>query len=161
MRSAMISTGISSNLIQYGRIVALDANTATNSMRVLPSSQTAGVVMSTMIVGIAAEAYSSNDSTGANDHVLSFWAANPMVEFRAQTQGAALASSLVGAVKAIVWDSTLTIHKIDATNSTTLNVRALVTQLIDNIGDTGGAVAFRFLTNDKVNATNTLLAFHT
>lgn len=160
MRGFTISTGISSNNIQLGRIVSFDANTATNGSRILPSSQTAGVVMSTLIVGVAAEAASSNDSTAAADRVLAVWEANPMVEYRAHTQGAVLASSQVGALKAIVWDSTLTIHKVDLSNSTLINLRCVVTQLIDAVGDSGGAVAFRFLTSDPSASTNNLLGLY-
>jgi len=91
----------------------------------------------------AAQAVSGSTATRGNE--ISVWEANPLIEFRAQTQGATLQSSSVGKTKAIVWDSTLTIHKVDLSNSTLINVRVVVTQLIDNIGDSGGAVAFRFL----------------
>ena len=160
IRGFTISTGISSNLIQLGRVVSLDANTATNGSRILPSSQVAGVVMSTLIIGVAAEAVSSNDSTTATDKVIPVWEANPQVEFRANTQGAVLASSQIGATKALVWDSTLTIHKVDLSNSTALNVRCVVTQLIDAIGDSGGAVVFKFLSGDAQTSTNNMLGLY-
>jgi len=155
-----LSTGISSNAILLGRVVALDANTASNSHRVLPSSQTAGVVMSTTIVGVAADSPSGGavGTTNTVDTVIQVWEANPLVEFRANTQGATLQSSQVGALKALVWDSTLNIHKVDLSNSTAANVRVVVTQLIDNIGDSGGAVAFKFLAKD--GAGNPALAFY-
>jgi hypothetical protein len=76
-----------------------------------------------------------------------------MVEFRAQTQGANLQLSAVGKNKALVWDSTLTIHKVDLSNSTIINVRVRVTGLIDNEGDSGGAVSFRFLTRTPGDST--------
>jgi hypothetical protein len=140
-----LSSGISSNAILLGRVVALDVNTDSNAGQILPSSQTAGVVMSTAIVGIAAEAAQGPGSTNTRGTVISVWEANPLIEFRANTQGANLGSSQVGKMKALVWDSTLTIHKVDLSNSTLINVRVVVTQLIDNEGDSGGAVAFRFL----------------
>ena len=160
IRGFTISTGISSNVIQLGRVVSLDVNTATNGSRILPSSQTAGVVMSTAIIGVSAEAVSSNDSTAAADRVIPVWEANPQVEFRANTQGAVLASSQIGINKALVWDSTLTIHKVDLSNSTLINVRVTVTQLIDAIGDSGGAVAFRFLASDPSASTNNMLGLY-
>lgn len=145
-RGFALSSGISSNAIILGRIVALDVNTDSNAAQILPSSQTAGVVMSTSIVGIAAESAVGPGSTNTRGTVISVWECNPLVEFRAHTQGANLTSSQVGKTKAIVWDSTLGIHKVDLSNSTLINVRVVVTQLIDNEGDSGGAVAFRFIT---------------
>lgn len=156
-----LSTGISSNAILLGRIVSLDVNTDSNASQILPSSQTAGVVMSTAIVGVAAEGPSAGgSSTNVRGAVISVWEANPMVEFRAQTQGANLASSAVGKNKALVWDSTLTIHKVDLSNSTLINVRVRVTQLIDAEGDSGGAVAFRFLTRTPGDSTSYLLGLY-
>ena len=155
-----LSTGISSNAIVAGRIVGLDVNTDTNASQILPSSQTAGVVMSTAIVGIAAESPALPGSTTTRGTVISVWESNPAVEFRAQTQGAVLASSAVGKLKAIVWDSTLGIHKVDLSNSTAINVRCVVTGLIDSEGDSGGAVSFRFLTNDISTVSSPFLAFY-
>ncbi len=163
-RGFALSTGISSNAIGLGRIVAMDVNTDTNADQILPSSQTAGVVMSTMIVGVAAEAAVGPGSTNTRGQLISVWEANPLIEFRAQTQGATLQSSQVGKTKAIVWDSTLTIHKVDLSNSTLANVRCVVTQLIDAVGDSGGAVAFRFLAqippNGDSTASRAVLAFY-
>ena len=168
-RGFALSSGISSNAILLGRIVGLDVNTDSNAGQILPSSQTAGVVMSTAIVGVAAESPSGGavGSTNARGTVISVWEAHPMVEFRAQTQGANLASSQVGKTKAIVWDSTLVIHKVDLSNSTVTNVRCMVTGLIDAEGDSGGAVSLRFLTqtNDVIASTgvtgvNYVLAFY-
>lgn len=158
-RGFQLSTGISSNAIVAGRVVALDANTDSNAMQILPSSQTAGVVMSTVIVGIAAESPALPGSTNTRGTVISVWEANPMIEFRAQTQGANLLSSQVGKLKALVWDSTLAITKVDLSNSTAINVRVVVTGLIDNEGDSGGAVSFRFITNDVSTISSPFLAF--
>lgn len=143
-----LSSGISSNAIVAGRIVSLDANTDSNAGQILPSSQTVGVVMSTLIVGVAAESPALPGSTNTRGTVISVWEANPLVEFRANTQGAVLGSSQIGKSKAIVWDSTLGIHKVDLSNSTVLNARVIVTKLIDAEGDSGGAVAFKFLAKD-------------
>jgi hypothetical protein len=157
-----LSSGISSNAILLGRVVGLDVNTDSNASQILPSSQTAGVVMSTAIVGVAAESPSGGTvgATNTRGTVISVWEANPAVEFRAHTQGANLASSAVGKQKALVWDSTLTIHKVDLSNSTGVNVRVRVTSLIDAEGDSGGAVAFRFLTRTPGDSTSYLLAFY-
>jgi hypothetical protein len=163
MRSMPLSSGISSNAITLGRIVGLDVNTDSNAGQVLPSSQTAGVVMSTAIVGVAADTPTAAGTVGGLSNVrgtvISIWEAHPSVEFRAQTQGANLTSSQVGKNKAIVWDSTLAIHKIDLSNSTIINVRARITGLIDAEGDSGGAVSFKFLTRTPADSTSYLLAF--
>lgn len=161
IRSMPLSTGISSNAITIGRIVALDITTDSNAGQVTPSSQTAGVVMSTSIIGISADSPGTagvvpGAVSNARGTIISVWEANPMVEFRAQTQGANLQSSAVGKAKALVWDSTLTIHKVDLSNSTLINVRVVVTGLIDNEGDSGGAVSFRFLTETPPAADSTV-----
>jgi hypothetical protein len=162
MKSMPISSGISSNAIQLGRVVSLDF-TDSNAGFVLPSSQTAGVVMSTAIVGISADTPTAAGTVGGLSNVkgtvISIWEANPLVDFRAQTQGANLASSAVGKNKALVWDSTLAIHKVDLSNSTIVNVRVRITGLIDAEGDSGGAVSFKFLTRTPTDSTAYLLAF--
>jgi hypothetical protein len=157
IRHMPLSSGVSSNAILVGRVVGLDVTTDTNASQIVASSQTAGVVMSTAIVG-------QPGSTNTRGTEIPVWEANPMIEFRAQTQGANLASSQVGKTKALVWDSTLTIHKVDLSNSTLLNVRVVVTELIDAEGDSGGAVAFKFLRETPPAGDSTssrsVLAFH-
>ncbi len=162
-RGFALSSGISSNAIQLGRIVGLDVNTDANARKILPSSQTAGVVMSTAIVGVAAEAAVGPGSTNSSGTIISVWECNPNVEFRAHTRGATLQSSQIGKYKAIEWDSTLTIHLINLSNSTAINVRAVITQHIDALGDSGGAVAFRFISmcpSDGSTAINRNLALY-
>lgn len=161
-RGMALSTGISSNAILLGRVVSLDVNTDSNASQILPSSQTAGVVMSTAIVGVCAESPSGGGigQVTTRGTIVQVWEANPIVEFRAHTQGANLQSSAVGKNKALVWDSTLTIHKVDLSNSTIANVRVRVTQLIDAEGDSGGAVAFRFLTRTPGDSTSYLLGLY-
>jgi len=158
-----LSSGISSNAILLGRIVGLDVNTDSNASQILPSSNTNGDVVSTAIVGVAAESPSGGavGSTNTRGTVISVWEANPSVEFRAQTFNANLASSQVGKLKEIKWDSTLNIHLIDLAASTATAVRAIVTGLIDNEGDSGGAVSFRFVTQDgSTNPNAYTLAFY-
>jgi hypothetical protein len=160
VRHMPLSSGISSNAIVLGRAVALDAQTDSNASQILPSSQTAGVVVSTGIVGIAAESPGLPGSTNTRGTEIPVWEANPFVEFKAATQGAVLASSQVGKFKALVWDSTLNIHKVDLSNSTVAVVRTQVTELIDSEGDSGGYVAFKFITQTPVGSTDYCLAFY-
>lgn len=116
-------------------------------------------------VGIAASSATRPASSVTEGVAIPVWEMNPLVEFRANTFGAALASSITGLRKKLVWDSTLNIAKIDLTASTATDWRVVVTGLIDNVGDTGGAVSFKFIsrTGDQVNSTilssNPLLAF--
>lgn len=156
-----LSSGISSNAIVLGRIVGLDVNTDSNASQILPSSQTNGDVLSTAIVGVAAESPSlGGSSTNTRGTVISVWEANPSVEFRANTFNGVLASSNVGKMKEIKWDSTLAIHLIDLGGSTAASVRCIVTGLIDAEGDSGGAVSFRFLTCDPSTISAPFLAFY-
>jgi hypothetical protein len=159
-RHMPLSSGISSNAIVLGRVVALDANTDSNAGQILPSSLTAGVVVSTVIVGIAAESPGLPGSTNTRGTEIPVWEANPNVEFVANTQGAVLGSSQIGKPKALVWDSTLSITKVDLSNSTVAVVRCIVTELVDEAGDSGGKVAFKFLTQTPVGSTDNCLAFY-
>jgi hypothetical protein len=113
------STGISSNAILLGRVVSLDVNTDSNATQILPSSQTAGVVMSTAIVGSRGVALGRRGSaTNTRGTVIRcgkptrWWSSAP--RRRAPTSRV----RPVGKNKALVWDSTLTIHKVDLCNST-------------------------------------------
>lgn len=95
-------------------------------------------------VGIAASSFTFVSSAVAGGDV-SVWECNPNVEFRAYTRGAALASSIVGFRRQILWDSTLGITLVDLAGSTGADWRVIVTGLIGIEGDTGGEVSFRFI----------------
>jgi hypothetical protein len=88
-----------------------------------------------------------------------------MAEFKAVTKGAVLASSQVGLTKTLHWDSSLNIAYVDLTASTATDHRVVVTKLIDNAGDSGGYVGFRFISNyvnqgSTVNSSTPYLAFY-
>lgn len=161
-RTFGVSTGVSSAAIHMGRPVTLDYTEAGNT------SNAAFVKASTAdntfyLAGIAAEAASG--STAVAGTAISVWEANPMVEFRAVTKGAVLASSQVGLTKKLCWDSTLNIGWIDLTASTAADHRVVITQLIDAQGDSGGAVAFRFIGDRRdqgstVNSSTPFLALY-
>jgi hypothetical protein len=105
-------------------------------------------------------------SSAVGPQVVSVWEANPMVEFKATTIGAAQVSSVIGLRKALLYDSTLKIHRIDLTASTATDWRVLVTQNLGAEGDSGGYMAFRFINRlgDQINSTllssSPLLAFY-
>lgn len=149
-----ISTGVSSATIFVGSVVTLDAST--NGHRIKRST----AVGAPLIVGIAGETLSS----GAVDVGCAVYEANPMQEFSAPTKGGVLNDTVVGSARTLQFDSTLNINWVDLGASTAADNRVLVTQLIDGIGDSGGRVAFRFLTNftapSTVVSSNAFLAFY-
>jgi len=155
VRHYEVSTGVSSAAIQVGRIVTLDAST--NGHRVKAST----AVGAFNTVGIAGEALSTA-TVGVT--TVPVYEANPLQEFSAYTKGGALVDTLVGSARTLQFDSTLNIHWVDNAASTAADNRVLVTQLLDNIGDTGGRVAFRFLPNFTAPSTlvssNAFLAFY-
>lgn len=151
-----LSTGISTLIIYKGMVVGLDANSSVYQHCIVPSSlgSSGGVVASTWIVGIAAEGPGTAEgksSTNAQGTLIPVWEANPLVEFVATTKATAgnnaLASTLVGTTRELVHDSTLNCDFvwISASCLATPLPKVVITQLIDNIGDSGGRVAFRFL----------------
>lgn len=160
-RSFSCSTGVSSAAILVGRRVTLDWTGSTTAGKVLAST----AVNHFMLVGIAAQEVKG--STAVTNSEISVWEADPAVEFRAVTKGATLASSHVGLRKKLMWDSTLGIEYVDLTASTAADWRVVITDLIDAEGDSGGAVAFRFLTkltesigsSAAITSTTAILAF--
>ena len=118
------------------------------------------------LIGIAAEAEASGGSSAVASATISVWEANPLVEFKAVTKGGVLASSLVGLRRQLAHDSTLNISYVELGASTATDWRVVVTQNLDAVGDSGGYVAFRFLTRtgDQINSTilssSPLLAFY-
>ncbi len=168
IRTCKLSTGISSNIIYLGSIVGLDVNSTSFRDCVAPSSLTSGTVVSTQIVGIAAEgpgaSATSPSSTNVQGTIIPVWDANPSCEFRARTKNGLLNSTLVGEVHDILWDSTMHVHLINvgASSLATAQPRALITGLIDNSGDSGGIVTFKFFPRDPATASTTageLLAY--
>lgn len=167
IRTMALSTGISSNIIYIGTVVGLDVNSTSYRNCVSPSSLTSNTVVSTAIVGIAAEgpgaSATSPSSTNVQGTLIPIWDANPSIEFRGRTRNGLLNSTIVGEVKDILWDSTLHIHLVNvgASSLSAPAPRVLITGLLDNSGDSGGAVTFKFITKDITSSlsTNSLLAF--
>lgn len=162
-----LSTGISSAIIRVGEVVGLDVNSTSFQDCIIPSSLSSNAVVSTAIVGVAAEgpgaAAGGPSSTNSQGTQIPVWEANPNVEFRARTGHGLLNSTMVGQVKGIFKDSTLNIYLVEcgASSLTTAQPRVVVTGLLDNSGDSGGAVTFRFITHDPTSSLSTsrLLAF--
>lgn len=143
-RSFGVSTGTSSNGVLQGRRVTLDFTEAGNSS-VNQYVKGSTSIASFYLAGIAAE--QGNQSSAVIGTPVSVWECNPLVEFKAATINGTLQSSQVGLTKKLMFDSTLNIEVVDLTASTAADHRVVITQLIDNQGDSGGYVAFRFLPN--------------
>lgn len=152
-RGMGVSTGVSSATIHLGRPVTLDYTEAGNTSN-------AGLVKASTgdntfyLVGIAAEQVSG--STAVAGTPIAVWEANPMAEFQAVTKFGTLQSSQVGLTKTLHWDSSLNIAYVDLSASTAADHRVVVTQLIDQQGDSGGKVAFRFISNSLARQGSTI-----
>jgi len=165
MLSLPQSTGGSSLIIRIGEVLGLDPNSTVYANCVVPSSLTSNTVVSTAIVGVAAEGpgavsggiASGIGSTNTQGTMINIWEANPNVDFVAYTRGSALASTLVGTPRDLLWDSTnfiLLVNSGASSLSTPLNT-VQITGLIDNVGDTGGRVTFRFCVKDPLSSLST------
>lgn len=164
MRGIPASTGMSSaGAISVGQVCALDyrgVSTSFHKVYGMAASSFATVSTQGPVAGIAGSSASRNADHGT---LITVFEANPLVEFRAQTKGAALESSHVGSARTLAWDSTLNIAYVDLGASSAADNRVIVTDLIDAIGDTGGAVAFRFMAQPRGstgNSSSPWLAFY-
>jgi hypothetical protein len=159
-----LSTGISTLIIRVGTVVGLDVNSTSFQDCIVPSSVSASsgtALLSTAIVGVAAENSTAIGNNSAQGTQMSIWEANPAVEFVAATRNGLLNSTCVGQVKELWNDSTLNIHvvNIGASSLATPLPKVVVTGLVDNSGDSGGRVTFRFITRDPAASTANNLAF--
>jgi hypothetical protein len=150
-RTMKCSTGTSTQVIRVGQVVVLDASGSTAFRDcIIPcavSSATLNPAANT-VVGIAAETPStSNLSTAVGAQpVIPVWDANPAQEFRARTRFGVITSSIVGTIKELGRDSTLNIDVVmlNASSLATPEQLVVITSLLDNPGDSGGAVTFKF-----------------
>lgn len=162
-KTYFVSTGVSSAAIHIGRPMTLDytlADATTNAGYVKASTAD----NTFYLVGIAGSAASGSSATVGVTEV-QVYEANPMQEFQANTKGGAVTSSLVGTARTLHWDSTLNIAYVDVTGSTAADNRVVVTQLLGTQGDTGGPVAFRFISDRReqgstINSSSPFLAFY-
>lgn len=143
-RTFGVSTGVSSAAIPLGRVLTLDYTEAGNSSVNMYVKGSTSADNHFYCVGVSAE---NTPSSAAIGQPISVWECNPLVEFKAVTKFGTLQSSHVGLTKTLHRDSTLDIAYIDLSASTAADNRVVVTGLIDQQGDSGGYVSFRFLTN--------------
>jgi hypothetical protein len=153
------STAVAATPLALGDVLGLDT-ASTVYDRVIASSLSSGMILSTAIVGVCGQAVSS----GGAGTVIPVWEANPMVEFRAATRGAVVNSTIVGSIASLDKDSTLgiTMVRLGTPQSTAIQQRVVITGIVPPYvsGDSGGHVSFRFLTKDPVGSTAFCLAFY-
>lgn len=141
------STCGSSAVIQAGNVVSLDIAASTANHRIVrcSSATDADPILSTAIVGVAAQGSTSDGSTtglGTKGRDLIVFLADETTEFLFPTK-AVLGSSLVGTPMRLQWESTLHFHYASVSTG---DPRIWVTGLPDNAtaGDTGGYIVGKF-----------------
>ena len=167
------STAVSTARITRGDIVQLDPLVATGSFRIR-RDQIASTVVSTGIIGVALASDTFSDAAGTGlsttvgvklfgpgNNMLPVAMASKEVEFEVWTISV-LASTWIGQPKAFRRNSTLNVWEMDSSNSTNLDMRAIVTEILDTPGDTGGRIAVRFFDRHptiEASTSGTYLAF--
>lgn len=127
---------------KVGEVVTFEVNTATNAHKIYLSSVTAAVQK---FIGFAAEAKTDTNGVGTK---LAVWVADPLVEFQGvskSTAGNGLQSSNIGTKYSLSLDSTLSIWYVNLDESSAGKVSVIVTDAIDDFGDTNAMVAFRVM----------------
>jgi|TARA_R110002110_G_scaffold344363_6_gene554347 hypothetical protein len=124
---------------RVGAVLELDTQVSTSKHRLRVALTSASTVTSQGIVGVAAEGASSN-----TDQTAIYWPVNSDTEFIGRSRGLALASTQVGNYYGLFYDSTKTVFGVDMANAVSTSMRVQVTGLVDDVGDTGGQVRFKF-----------------
>jgi hypothetical protein len=143
---------VSSAVIAYGDVVQFDVNVATAAHRIVKASTMAAApnVISTALVGIAAEADASSVSaTSPSPGTIGVICANNNTEFiwPSKATGAQHASSLVGSRRALGYDSTNSMFYLDVANSTAGDATQIVVDVIDP-GTTNGLIVTKFISTN-------------
>lgn len=133
------STRASTAAITAGVVVQFDLTSTSNHKIIRCSSGVATALQSTTIAGVAAAA---DPADGSVDPNISVWAADANTEFVFPTKIAGTASSLVGTVLSLCWDSTLNINYAMASSSA--GTEAIYCTDVINAGDTNGFIVGKF-----------------
>jgi hypothetical protein len=163
------STAASSAVIKVGDIVSQDTSVSTGGFRIRRAYHGGGnganlLAIAQHIVGVAIEA-STGDGTlsgGSSEGVglvqkpmIGVAAADPETEFLGYLIGSnnVSASSLIGAQRAVRYDSTNHIFGVDSTNSTAALATVTITGVPQGTeGSTNGPVYFKFLSSNVSEA---------
>jgi len=124
----------------------LEFDSTANTVRL--ASTTGSTVNSGGIIGVAAE-----PATGIANQTRIFWRIDPSLEYIARTRGGVLGSTTVGVKCGLFRDSSKNVFLLDFANKVSTSVRAVVTGLIDNVGDSGGYVRFKWGSNQGDSTT--------
>lgn len=141
-----------SQSFKYGDVVQQSSAASTEVNQLAIASTSGSTCVSTTIVGIAMAPASSVQYTK-----IPFACATPNNEFWARTRGGTLAATNIGAGFGLFRHATHTnVWLVDLGNTQSTSLRVVVTELIDAVGDSGGAVLFKFgCPRTAANSTNT------
>jgi len=162
------ATCASTAVIKRGDIVSNDTVVSTGGFRIerapINGGNGANLLNTTNVVGIAMEASTSDGSTAgltqgnlnqAGNRMIGVLIAEAGVEYLGYLIGAnnASGSSLIGARRAVAYDSTNHVYVIDSTNSTAALASVIITDVpLETVGDTNGPVVFKFLSTGVSDA---------
>ena len=164
------STNVSTAAIKVGYIVSNNTVVSTGGFHIVRHVADGGAggnlfdsTNSASLIGVALQDSTSDGSTtllGADGatptaRAIPVAIADGHTEFlgffkTAVTAGADItASSLIGALRAIIFDSTLNVYFVESTNSTAANRACVITDIPYDIGSCGGGpVLFKFLSTN-------------
>lgn len=132
------STRASTAAITPGVVVQFDLTSTSTHKVIRCSSAVATALQSTTIAGVSAD----TEPTTGTDPTISVWAADPNTEFIFPSKIAGTASTLVGTLLSLCWDSTLNINYVQASSSA--GTEGIWCTEVPNPGDTNGFVVGRF-----------------
>lgn len=122
-----------------GFLLERDSQVGTSAHRLRVALRSNSTVTSTSLIGVAAEPASS-----VQDATRIFWRIDPSVEYMARTRGSTITSTNVGLAYGLFFDSTKNVYGVDLANKESTSLRVIITGLIDQVGDSGGYVRFKF-----------------
>jgi hypothetical protein len=136
-----VAVGLESTAQTYrvGQVLESDQTNSTSLGKLRTALVSGSTVTSSAIVGIAAEPASS-----VNLGKRIYFPANPLQQFVGRTIRGVLGSTCLFKAYGLAYDSTLGINLVDFGNTASTSERVIVTELVDEIGDSGGRVAFKF-----------------
>ena len=162
------ATCASTAVIKRGDIVSNDTVVSTGGFRLKRAPFNGGdggnLLLTTNVVGIAVEASTSDGSTTGltqgnlnqvGNRMIGVAIAEAGVEYLGYLIGTdnASGSSLIGARRAVRYDSTNHIYAIDSTNTTAALASIVITDVpLETVGDTNGPVVFKFLSTGVSDA---------
>ena len=123
----------------YGDILEQDSKVSTGFHRAAVAVRSNSTITSTSIIGVAAAPASS-----VTDQTVIFFSATHENTFWARTINGTLASTNVGGFYGLAKDTTNNVTLVDLANAASTSQRVCITGLIDGLGDSGGAVTFKF-----------------